>query len=181
LKHLFLNARLPHLPWRCTPERQAEEIVKPLFTIGYEQSTASAFFDALTQAGVGLLVDVRAVAASRRPGFSKRQLASGLDERGIGYVHLQKLGTPKEGRLAARSGRAAEMLRIFERHLKTPEAQHELDELTAVARALMERSSKPLCLLCYERDPAHCHRLRLANELHARLGLKVEHLFCAPV
>jgi uncharacterized protein (DUF488 family) len=155
--------------------------VKSLFTIGYEQSTAGAFFDALTQAGVGLLVDVRAVAASRRPGFSKRQLAAGLDEHGIGYVHLQKLGTPKEGRLAARSGHADEMLRIFERHLKTPEAQHELDQLTALAKGLMARSSRPLCLLCYERAPAHCHRQRLADELHARLGLKVEHLFCSPV
>jgi uncharacterized protein (DUF488 family) len=155
--------------------------VKSLFTIGYEQSTAGAFFDALTQAGVGLLVDVRAVAASRRPGFSKRQLAAGLDEHGIGYVHLQKLGTPKEGRLAARSGHADEMLRIFERHLKIPEAQHELDELTALAKTSIARSGRPLCLLCYERDPAHCHRQRLADELRARLGLKVEHLFCSPV
>jgi uncharacterized protein (DUF488 family) len=160
--------------------------MKPLFTIGYEQSTATAFFDALTQAKVGLLVDVRAVAASRRPGFSKRQLAAGLDAHGIGYVHLQKLGTPKEGRLAARGGHADEMLRIFERHLATPEAQHELDELTALAKATLAKSSparsrRPLCLLCYERDPAHCHRQRLAAELHARLGIKVEHLFCAPV
>lgn len=155
--------------------------MKPVFTIGYEQSTASAFFDALTQAKVGLLVDVRAVAASRRPGFSKRQLAAGLDEHGIGYVHLQKLGTPKEGRLAARSGNADEMLRIFERHLKKPEAQHELDELTALGKASLARSGGPLCLLCYERDPAHCHRQRLADELHARLGLKIEHLFCMPV
>jgi uncharacterized protein (DUF488 family) len=155
--------------------------VEPVFTIGYEQSTATAFFEALKQASVGLLVDVRAVAASRRPGFSKRQLAAGLDEHGIGYVHLQKLGTPKEGRLAARSGRAGEMLRIFERHLKTPEAQHELDELTALATASLERSGGPLCLLCYERDPARCHRQRLADELHARLGLRIEHLFCEPV
>ena len=107
------------------------------------------------------LVDVRAVAASRRPGFSKRQLAAGLDAHGMSYVHLQKLGTPKEGRLAARSGQAAEMLRIYERHLETPEAQHELEELTALAK-----SGRPLCLLCYERDPAHCHRQRLAAELH---------------
>ena len=155
--------------------------MKRLFTIGYEQSTVRAFFDALTQAQVGLLVDVRAVAASRRPGFSKRQLAAGLDERGITYVHLQKLGTPKEGRLAARSGDADRMLRIFERHLSTPEAQCELDELAALAKASRARSGRPLCLLCYERDPAHCHRQRLADELHARLGLKVEHLFCAPV
>jgi uncharacterized protein (DUF488 family) len=155
--------------------------VEPVFTIGYEQSTASAFFDALTQAKVGLLVDVRAVAASRRPGFSKRQLAAGLDEHGIRYVHLQKLGTPKEGRLAARSGRAGEMLRIFERHLHTPEAQEQLHELTALARASQEPSGGPICLLCYERDPAHCHRQRLANELHTRLNMKIEHLFCTPV
>jgi uncharacterized protein (DUF488 family) len=150
--------------------------MKKLFTIGYEQATTKDFFDALVSAKVATLVDVRAVAASRRPGFSKRQLAAGLDSHGMSYVHLQKLGTPKEGRLAARSGKAQVMLKIFERHLATPEAQHELEELTALAR-----SGRPLCLLCYERDPAHCHRQRLAEELHKRLGIKVENLFCAPV
>ncbi len=154
--------------------------MEPVFTIGYEQSTAASFFEALREAHVGLLVDVRAVAASRRPGFSKRQLSAGLDEHGIRYVHLQKLGTPKEGRLAARSGRPAEMLRIFERHLHTPEAMEQLDELTALAKAAQERSGGPICLLCYERDPAHCHRQRLADELHTRLGMRVKHLYCAP-
>ena len=154
---------------------------KPVFTIGYEQSTTDAFFNALAAAKVGLVVDVRAVAASRRPGFSKRQLAAGLDQHGIGYVHLQKLGTPKEGRLAARSGHAKEMLRIFERHLATADAQRELDELTALAKTSLARSGRPLCLLCYERDPAHCHRQRLAEELHTRLGMRVDNLFCAPV
>jgi uncharacterized protein (DUF488 family) len=154
---------------------------KPVFTIGYEQSTTDAFFNALAAAKVGLVVDVRAVAASRRPGFSKRQLAAGLDQHGIGYVHLQKLGTPKEGRLAARSGHAETMLRIFERHLATPDAVRELDELTALAKTSLTRSGRPICLLCYERDPAHCHRQRLAAELHTRLGIKVEDLFCAPV
>jgi uncharacterized protein (DUF488 family) len=84
-----------------------------VFTIGYEQATSKAVLDELARAKVRLLVDVRAVASSRRPGFSKRQLAAGLDERGIGYLHLQKLGTPKEGRVAARSGDAKTMLRIY--------------------------------------------------------------------
>ena len=75
-----------------------------LFTIGYEQAKSASVIDELKRARVGLVVDTRAVAASRRPGFSKRQLAAGLDEAGIGYLHLQKLGTPKEGRDAARSG-----------------------------------------------------------------------------
>jgi uncharacterized protein (DUF488 family) len=78
---------------------------KKLFTIGYEQTPASAVLDELEQAGVKLLVDVRAVAASRRPGFSKNQLAAGLQERGISYLHLRGLGTPKEGRDAARGGK----------------------------------------------------------------------------
>ena len=58
---------------------------KRLFTIGYEQTPAKAVLDELEQAGVKLLVDVRAVASSRRPGFSKNQLAAGLDERGCLY------------------------------------------------------------------------------------------------
>jgi uncharacterized protein (DUF488 family) len=154
--------------------------MKPVFTVGYEHTRPAAFFATLAAAKVGLVVDVRAVTASRRPGFSKRQLAAGLDAHGIGYLHLQKLGTPKEGRLAARSGKDDAMLRIFERHLATPEAQHEFDELTTLAEAAGRRSGRPLCLLCYERDPVHCHRQRLAAELNARLGITIEHLFCAP-
>lgn len=149
---------------------------KPLFTIGYEHATQRALVDALKAAKVGLVVDVRAVSSSRRPGFSKRQLAAGLDERGIGYLHLRALGTPKEGRLAARAGRRDELFRIFEKHLATPDARTEIDELTALAR-----SGKRLCLLCYERDPEGCHRRRIAELIHERTGAKVENLFCAPV
>jgi uncharacterized protein (DUF488 family) len=149
---------------------------KPLFTIGYEHATTRTMLDELAGAKVDLVVDVRAVSASRRPGFSKNQLAAGLDERGIAYIHLRALGTPKEGRLAARAGKRDELFRIFEKHLKTPDARRELDELTALAT-----SGRRLCLLCYERDPDGCHRRRVAELIHERTGAKVEHLFCAPV
>jgi uncharacterized protein (DUF488 family) len=151
-------------------------MTKPLFTIGYEHATTGAMLDELSQAKVELVIDVRAVTSSRRPGFSKRQLAAGLDERGIGYLHLRALGTPKEGRLAARSGKRDELFRIFEKHLATPEAREELDELATLAK-----SGRRLCLLCYERDPEGCHRRRVAELIHQRTGAKVEHLFCAPV
>ena len=91
----------------------------PLFTIGYEQATPAAVLGELKRAKVKLLVDTRAVAASRRPGFSKRQLAAALDEQGIGYLHLQKLGTPAEGRQAARSGDLDTLWRIYDKHIKT--------------------------------------------------------------
>ena len=142
-----------------------------LFTIGYEQATSAAVLDALRRAKVDLLVDVRAVAASRRPGFSKRQLAAGLDEAGIGYLHMQKLGTPKEGRLAARGGEPAKMLRVYEKHLATPEAREELDALEALIR-----SKRRICLLCYERNPQECHRRRLAELMRQRTGAGAEDL-----
>lgn len=145
--------------------------MKRLFTIGYEQATSPAVIGELQRAAVGLVVDTRAVAASRRPGFSKRQLAAGLDQAGIGYLHLQKLGTPKEGRDAARSGNLTKLFDIYERHLATPDAREQLDELTAIVK-----SGRPVCLLCYERDVEHCHRKRIAELVCERTGVAVEHL-----
>jgi uncharacterized protein (DUF488 family) len=142
-----------------------------LFTIGYEQTPPKAVLDELESAGVKLLVDVRAVTSSRRPGFSKNQLAAGLDERGIAYVHLKGLGTPKEGRLAARSGKYDELHRIFARHLKTPQAREEMDELSALVK-----KTGPVCLLCYERNHEHCHRRWIAEIIEERDGVRIENL-----
>jgi uncharacterized protein (DUF488 family) len=142
--------------------------VPALFTIGYQESTPDAVLGTLAAAGVRLLVDVRAVAASRRPGFSKRQLAAGLATAGIDYLHLRGLGTPPDGRLAARAGRHAEMRRIFEAHLATGPAGQELDEL-----ARLVADGPPLCLLCFERQAEHCHRRVLSERLAGRLGVDV--------
>jgi uncharacterized protein (DUF488 family) len=142
-----------------------------LFTIGYEQTPAKAVLDELEAAGVKLLVDVRAVAASRRPGFSKSQLAAGLDERGIGYLHLRGLGTPKEGREAARSGNIAQLEKIYSAHLKTPQAREQMDELAA----LVEKAG-PICILCYEREHTHCHRRWIAEIIEDREGVAIENL-----
>jgi uncharacterized protein (DUF488 family) len=144
---------------------------KKLFTIGYEQTPPKSVLDELEQAGVKLLVDVRAVASSRRPGFSKSQLAAGLDERGIVYVHLRGLGTPKDGRLAARAGQYDTLQKIYTKHLKTPQAKEELDELSALVK-----KSGPVCILCYERDHLHCHRRWIAEIIEERDGVRIENL-----
>ena len=81
-----------------------------LLTIGYEGTTSAEVLALLRASGVKLLIDVRAVASSRKPGFSKTRLAAGLQEAGIGYLHLQGLGTPKEGRQAVRSGQPRKMV-----------------------------------------------------------------------
>jgi uncharacterized protein (DUF488 family) len=142
-----------------------------LRTIGYERATQAAVIDCLKRAGVEVLVDVRAVASSRRAGFSKTLLAASLAEAGIDYVHLRGLGTPKAGRQAVRAGRPEEMHRIYEAHLAEPLAQLELAEAAEIVR------DRPAALLCYEADAAHCHRRIVAARLSEALGnLQIEDL-----
>src|SRR5919107_1653004 len=107
----------------------------PVATIGYEGTTMERFLGELTGAGVELLVDVRAVASSRRPGFSKTALAANLKTVGIDYLHLRGLGTPADGRAAARAGKHAEMHRIFREHMASDAAQADLDVLAGIVRA----------------------------------------------
>jgi uncharacterized protein (DUF488 family) len=140
-----------------------------IFTIGYEQATQAQVIGALKDAGVKLVIDVRAVAASRRAGFSKGVLAASLKDEGLDYLHLKALGTPKAGREAARAGRTHEMHQIFEAHMAEPEAAVALVEAADMAKA------RPSALLCYEADPAQCHRRILTDRL-AEQGFEVTDL-----
>jgi len=141
-----------------------------LATIGYEGCTIQHVMSALAAANVKLLIDVRAVPRSRKPGFSKRQLAAGLDAAGISYLHLQGLGTPKPGRDAVRAGHPEIMERIFREHMTSDQAQAGLGH--AKALALETRA----CLLCFEHDPTCCHRSIVAEMIAADTGQKVVHL-----
>ncbi|HVX98452.1 MAG TPA: DUF488 domain-containing protein [Pseudorhodoplanes sp.] len=142
-----------------------------LFTIGYEQARPDAVLSELKQARIEILVDTRAVAASRKPGFSKRQLAAALDEAGIAYLHLQKLGTPAAGRNAARAGDFATLWRVYARHLKTKSAIEEMDELVRLVK-----SGRRVCLLCYERNHEECHRSRIAEVVQRRTRARISNL-----
>jgi len=126
-----------------------------IFTIGYEGTTVPEFVAALQKAGVERVIDVRALPLSRRPGFSKSGLRAALEESGIEYVHLKALGTPADGRAAARAGRHADMARIYAGQLELPEAIAQGAQMLALA------DEKPTALLCMEREPAHCHRTLL--------------------
>jgi uncharacterized protein (DUF488 family) len=140
-------------------------------TVGYQGATISTFLQALHGAGVELLVDVRAVASSRRPGFAKSALAANLRGAGIDYLHLRDLGTPAPGRAAARAGRHGEMRRIYLAHLDTPAAR---EGLTALADIV--RSGSRVCLLCFEAEAAHCHRSLVADALSDLVPIRVTHL-----
>jgi len=140
-----------------------------IFTIGYEGTTVGEFLNALKEAGVRRFIDVRALPLSRRPGFSKTALRETLDEAGIEYVHLKALGTPANGRAAARAGKQAELEKIYAGQLELPEA------IAQSAQMLDLAGEMPSALLCMERDPAQCHRTLLLDAVAA--NAEVIHLY----
>ena len=140
-----------------------------IFTIGYEGTTVPEFIAALREAGVERVIDVRALPLSRRPGFSKTPLRGALEEAGIEYLHLKALGTPAEGRTAARAGRHADLERIYAGQLELPEAIAQSAQMLDLAR------EKPSALLCMERKPAHCHRTLLIDAVAS--DFEVVHLY----
>ncbi|APH72837.1 DUF488 domain-containing protein [Aquibium oceanicum] len=143
---------------------------KTLYTVGYEGSSIGDFLATLKAFGIDLLIDVRDVPISRKPGFSKNALSRSLETCDIEYLHLKGLGDPKPGRIAAREGRFDDFRQIFGAHLKSSAAQ------TDMRRGLDAASQKMACLLCFERDHTHCHRCIVANQMAQYGGFRLVHL-----
>ena len=130
-----------------------------IFTIGYQQATQQAVLAALREAGVEVLADVRARPLSRKPGFSKSALKAAVEEAGMEYRHFRDVGTPPEGREAARRGDRETLARIYAGQLELPEALAAMAELRQLAL------DKRICLLCYCREANKCHRSLLIAAL----------------
>lgn len=141
-----------------------------LSTIGYEGSTLEDFIATLKAAGVRRILDIRELPISRRKGFAKTALSAALESAGITYVHLKGLGDPKEGREAARANDRATFLRVYRKQLKTPVAIADMEKASSIA------AQGAACLLCYERDPATCHRSLVAQIISDTLGASIKHL-----
>jgi uncharacterized protein (DUF488 family) len=145
-------------------------MTKTLFSIGYEKARLADVVATLAASGVATLIDVRDRPISRRPGFSKHQLAAAVEAAGMRYLHLRALGTPPEGREANRRRDWPRFWEIVEAKLASTEAELALQQAAAVAQ---EGAS---CLLCYEADWHVCHRRRVAEMLGERHGFTVHHL-----
>jgi uncharacterized protein (DUF488 family) len=150
-----------------------EPPVRPvLHTIGYERRTIEEVIALLEAKGIGTVVDVRDNPWSHKPGFSRRPLEAAITAGGLGYVHAGFAGNPK--RLRASAGSGPEVLAAFARHLdESPEILERLAEVVAQSRG-------GACLLCFERDPADCHRAILAERWASRTGGRVVHLDPGP-
>lgn len=142
--------------------------------MGYEGATVADFIATLRHAGISLLLDVRELPQSRRPGFSKRVLSDALEASGIGYRHMRPLGDPKPGRDAARRGDMAEFRSIFGKHLERDEAQ------AAIKDAAYEAQRETVALMCYERAPKDCHRSIVAERIRDIVSIEIVHLGVQP-
>ena len=149
-------------------------VAHAIHTIGYQRAGIDAFIRTLRLAGIELVLDIRAVTASRKKGFSKNQLAAHLSGAGIAYRHLRGLGTPKPGRDAAHAGDRETFERVFLAHMEEPEAELDLAEAIALTK------EHRVCLLCVERGPEHCHRLIVAERMAKQTGQDLRHLFVDP-
>src|SRR5205807_975474 len=132
---------IPHLTPALSAPGGGEGV---LFTIGYEKARQADLVATLAEAGVKTLIDVRDRPISRRPGFSKNQLAQAVEVAGIEYVGLKALGTPPEGREANRRRDWPRFWNIVEEKLAGGEAELALQQAAAIA------AQSPSCLLCYE-------------------------------
>jgi len=130
-----------------------------IWTIGYEQARIDDVTAALSAAGVEVLADIRYLPLSRRPGFSKSALATAMGETGIAYRHMKQLGTPAEGRAAARRGDHVTLSKVYAGQLELPQAMAAMAELRELA------CEKRVALLCYEREARECHRSLLIDAL----------------
>lgn len=139
-----------------------------LYTIGYEGAALHDFIETLSVNNVNVLVDVRERPTSRRRGFARTALRQALALAGIGYRHERALGCPKPIRDDLKRDRNYEtFFRRYAGHLAENDGL--LDELS-------ESLKGNVALLCYERDPAQCHRRAVAAALAQRTGIEPIHL-----
>ena len=145
--------------------------MKTLYTIGYEGRSFDEFIALLRDARIGVLLDVREVAWSHKPGFAKKTLADGLAAHGIEYVHAPFVGNPK---VLRKSGwPLPRILEAYAAHLdRSPELEVQFDGLLSDIHA----AGKDAAVLCFERDPAECHRSVLASRWRSRAGGEIVHL-----
>ncbi|MCE5271547.1 DUF488 domain-containing protein [bacterium] len=138
-----------------------------LYTIGFEGREAPELFAALAEHKVTLLLDIRQNPNSRKPGYSKKALTASCAGHGLGYEHMVSLSAPKALRVEVQCTRDYGLLRCGYTEC--------LAERGEALQALQEKiASETVCLLCYERDPAACHRSILAGVLNDRLGGKLK-------
>lgn len=138
-----------------------------IHSIGHSNHSKAEFLGLLRGAGIGLLVDVRSVPASRYvPAYGGAVLRQWLGEAGIGYHWLgRELGGKPQDAALYSAGRAD-----YKKIAAAAAFQGGIATLHNLA------AKQPLAMMCAERDPAHCHRTHLVTPALCARGADVRHI-----
>jgi uncharacterized protein (DUF488 family) len=158
--------------------------MRTVATIGVYGWTLEGFLDALREADVELLVDVRQRRGVRGREYSwanAQRLQAGLAGAGIRYAHhaelaptteLRQVQYREDDRLGVGKRSRAELAPEYAARYVDEILDHvDLDEL--VGELPVDRAS---ALFCVERDPEACHRSLVAARLADEHGVSVVHL-----
>ena len=142
-----------------------------IYSLGYQLRSVEEFVETLSDARVGVVIDVREVPWSRKRGFSKTALQEALSASGIAYEHARFAGNPKELRRAAASHE--DCLVSYAAYLD--DRPDVIAELEALISDHLD-GGESVCLVCYERHPHDCHRSILIGRLQTVREVEVIHL-----
>lgn len=152
-----------------------------IVTIGVFGFTATTFTDALTGAGVRLLLDLRQRRGVRGPEYAWAnavRLQGLLASEGIGYRHVKELAPTTEMRRLQYREDDRQGVGKRDRVVLAPEyAERYIREiLDPLDLGALLTGLPPAALLCVERDPEACHRSLVAARVRAELGVPVTDL-----
>lgn len=146
---------------------------KTIWTVGHSNHEWEHFLAMLTEAGIGLVADVRRFPGSKRlPQFRREYMEQELAAAKIGYHHFPHLGGRRTERLLDSPNVAwrVEAFNAYSDYMLTEAFQAALAELESVA------AKSPTAILCAEAVPWRCHRRLIADALIAR-GWRVIDIF----
>jgi uncharacterized protein (DUF488 family) len=158
--------KLPSRPVRVQADgkelwNEAREIATAdFFTIGYAGRTVQDLIDLLNKAGVQSLIDIRFSPISMyRPELSKANLQRSIETAGLQYLHVPRLGVPRQIRAKAINVGSRDVIwKWYEKSVVQPFLQNNLDEFLNFAE-------HPVAFMCVELDPRECHRHLLFQAL----------------
>jgi uncharacterized protein (DUF488 family) len=158
--------------------------VARLVTIGVYDWTLEHFLEALRDADVRKLLDVRqrrGVRGSQYAWANSKRLQASLAQAGIAYEHLPELAPTTELRRLqyaedARQGVGKRSRQRLAEEYATRYTRERLDHVDLASIAESMPADGAVALLCVERDPEACHRSIAAERIAEQFGLALQHL-----
>lgn len=143
-------------------------LIRPLYTIGYGNRTATDFIDLLKKFEIQYLIDVRSKPVSKfNSDFSRVRIEMLLHRFDIRYVYFGKLlGGLPEDPCCYTDGRVD-----YAKVEQQPWYQAGIARLkTAWEKQI------PVALMCTELKPESCHRSKLIGQTLKKMGIHVVHI-----